>query len=228
MRSRRPVIPTVTAARRGDWRRSSTLQMFRAEASPTRQIEVRVNAKARESRDPWRIHFFQRHVDDDPCEAIPALAFLDGLSLKVAAEVDAVLDAVAKAPPPSFSGGGKWEAMPDDMAGFYEVRVQGGGQNHRLFGLLEREAEDLGGPSIVCVGGLSKPPRTAARPRDYGTVKQFGSEFARRRAVLRSCVPEKSEVPGGTRDREPRREPPRCSTSDSASPRRTAFGSPRA
>ena len=41
-------------------------------------------------------------------------------------------------PPPSFSGGGKWEAMHDDMAGYFEVRVQGGGMNHRLFCVLER------------------------------------------------------------------------------------------
>jgi hypothetical protein len=40
-------------------------------------------------------------------------------------EIQAVLEAVAAAPPPSFSGGGKWEAMHEDMAGFYEVRVQG-------------------------------------------------------------------------------------------------------
>jgi len=42
-----------------------------------------------------------------------------------------VLDAVAEAPPPAFSGGGKWEAMHDEMAGFYEVRIQGGGMNQR-------------------------------------------------------------------------------------------------
>ncbi len=95
-----------------------------------------------------------------------------------------MLDAVAEAPPPSFSGGGKWEAMHDDMAGYFEVRLQGGGQNHRLFCLLERDAEDLGGSSIVCVSGLSKPRRTAAHPRDYGKVKQYGSEFERRRTVL--------------------------------------------
>lgn len=59
--------------------------------------------------------------------AVPALEFLDGLPSKVAAEIHAVLDAVAAAPPPSFSGGGKWEAMHGDMAGYYEVRVQGAG-----------------------------------------------------------------------------------------------------
>ena len=122
-------------------------------------------------KDPWLIHFFQRHVDDAADRAVPSIDFLDGLSIKVAAEIHAVLDAVAKAPPPSFSGGGKWEAMHGDMAGFFEVRVQGGGKNHRLFCLLERDADDLGGSSIVCLGGLSKPLRTAASP---ATTEQSG------------------------------------------------------
>jgi hypothetical protein len=135
-------------------------------------------------KDPWRIHFFQRHVDDDAARAVPSIDFLDSLPDKVAAEIHAVLDAVAEAPPPSFSGGGKWEAMHDDMAGFYEVRVQGTGINHRLFCVLERDAGDLGGSSIVCLGGLSKPPRTAANPRDYRAIKRYGAEFQKRRTVL--------------------------------------------
>ncbi len=61
--------------------------------------------------------------------------------------MNAVLDAVAEAPRPAFSRGGKWEAMHGDMAGFYEVRVTGGGMNHRRFCVLERDAEDLGGPA---------------------------------------------------------------------------------
>lgn len=131
----------------------------------------------------WLIHFFQRHIDDDPARPVPTIDFLDGLSDKVAAEIQAVLEAVAAAPPPSFSGGGKWEAMHDDMAGCYEVRVQGGGANHRLFCLLERNAEDLGGPSIVCIDGLSKPVRSAASPRDYRRVRQYADEFRKRRTV---------------------------------------------
>ncbi len=73
---------------------------------------------------PWSIHFFQRDKSDDSERAVPAIEFLDSIPAKVAAEIQAVLDAVAAAPPPSFSGGGKWEAMHDDMAGFFEVRVQ--------------------------------------------------------------------------------------------------------
>jgi type III restriction enzyme len=128
---------------------------------------------------------FQRRVEDDAFRSSPTITFLERLPDKVAAEIQAVLEAVAAAPPPAFSGGGKWEAMHDAMAGFYEVRVQGGGANHRLFCVLERNADDLGGPSIVCIGGLSKPIRSAADPRDYRQIRQYADEFRQRRTVYR-------------------------------------------
>jgi hypothetical protein len=131
----------------------------------------------------WLIHFFRRHGDDDPARPTPTIEFLDTLPGKVAAEIQAVLEAVAAAPPPAFSGGGKWEAMHDDMAGMYEVRVQGAGANHRLFCLLERNADDLGGPAIVCLGGLTKPVRSPASPRDYRRIRQYAAEFRKRRTV---------------------------------------------
>lgn len=134
--------------------------------------------------DPWLIHFFQRHEDDDPTESVPAVTFLESLSVKVRAEIHAVLDAVAEAPPPAFSGGGKWEVMHDEMAGFYEIRVKGGGMNHRLFCVLERDADDLGGSSIVVIDGLSKPKRAAANPKDYRRALKHRREFATRRKVL--------------------------------------------
>jgi hypothetical protein len=108
--------------------------------------------------------------------------FLDRLSDKITAEIQAVLEAVAVAPPPSFSGGGKWEAMHDEMAGIYEVRVQSRGANHGLFWLLERNATDLGGPAII-LGGLSKPVRSAASARDYRRIRQYADEFRKRRTI---------------------------------------------
>ena len=45
--------------------------------------------------EPWLIHFFQRHKDDDPVRPVPTIDFLDGLPDKVAAEIQAVLEAVA-------------------------------------------------------------------------------------------------------------------------------------
>ena len=75
--------------------------------------------------------------------------------------------------------------MRGDMAGFYEIRVQGGGMNHRLLCLLVRDADDLGGPSLVCLGGLSKPRRQKADPRDYRRIKVYREEFGRHRNVLK-------------------------------------------
>lgn len=113
------------------------------------------------------------------------MTFLESCPEAVAAEIHAVLEAVAEAPPPSFSGGGKWEAMHGDMAGMYEVRVAHRGRNYRLFCLLERDADDLGGPSVVAISGLDKPRRTAAAPKDYRAAQRYAEEFMRHRRVLR-------------------------------------------
>ena len=79
-----------------------------------------------------------------------------------------------QAPPPAFSGGGKWDVMHDEMAGFYELRVRGADRrNHRLFCILERDAADRGGASIVVSDGLSKAVRQVAEPRDYRRAHQY-------------------------------------------------------
>lgn len=132
-----------------------------------------------ERPSPWLIHFFEQSSN-----VVPTLVFLDALPDKVVAKIQAILDAVAEAPPPAFSGGGKWEVMHGAMSGIYEVRVQGAGQNHRLFCLLERDASDLGGSAIVCLGGLSKPRREAADPKDYEQIIEYRVEFKSHRKVL--------------------------------------------
>jgi hypothetical protein len=54
-----------------------------------------------------------------------------------------VLDAVAEAPPPAYSGGGKWEAMHGSMGGYYECRVTGPAREQfRLFCVLENGAPE--------------------------------------------------------------------------------------
>lgn len=73
---------------------------------------------------------------------IPAAEFLDSCPTKVDATINAVLEAVRQAPPPAFSGGGKWEAMHGTMSGYYEIRVTGPGRKHyRLFCVLENGTE---------------------------------------------------------------------------------------
>jgi len=99
--------------------------------------------------------------------AVPAADFLDGCPAKVRGTILAVLDAVAAAPPPSFSGGGKWEAMHGSMAGYHEIRVTGPGREQfRLFCLLENGDETelarrgLSGPAIAVITGMRKAHRT--------------------------------------------------------------------
>ncbi|MDE0067996.1 MAG: hypothetical protein OXN44_14135 [Acidimicrobiaceae bacterium] len=133
---------------------------------------------------PWRIHFFQRDVSDDPAEAVPARDFLECLPENLRAKFEAVLKAAAAAPPPKFRGGGKWKAMHGDMSGFYQIGIQGKGMNHRLVCLLHRPADDNIEPSIVCLGGFSKRRRSAARPRDYRRMRDYRDEFWRTGNVM--------------------------------------------
>lgn len=140
-------------------------------------------------RTPWRIHFFQRHAHDDPARAVPARDFLLACPDKVRATMLAVVKAVADAPPPMFSGGGMWEAMHDEMTGYFEVRVDGPKRRHyRLFCVLERDGASLGlgGPSIVLITGKDKPFRTVLSKADYANVRGLGDEYKDRapRSVL--------------------------------------------
>lgn len=109
---------------------------------------------------------------------IPGAEFLDTCPDRVEAKIVAVLDAVAKAPPPSFSGGGFWEAMHGDMGGYYEVRVPGPGQMlYRLFCILDRDGPGLDGPAIAVITGMVKRNRTKFSDREYAAVRLLGDEY---------------------------------------------------
>jgi hypothetical protein len=102
----------------------------------------------------------------------------------------AVVRAVADAPPPAFSGGGKWEAMHGKMGGVYEVRVDGPSRHHyRLFCVLERDGAQLGlgGSSLVLIAGKEKPFQTTLSAREYDEVLALVNEFKNRRP--RSVLP---------------------------------------
>jgi hypothetical protein len=134
--------------------------------------------------EPWFIEFFQRHVENDAHQTVPGKKFLERCPETVRQRMLAVLKAVAEAPPPRFSGGGYWEAMHDDMGGFYEIRVDGPQREHfRLFCLLERDGANVGlnGPSLVVITGMRKRFRTTFRERDYKAVRELGNEFKQRR-----------------------------------------------
>jgi hypothetical protein len=129
-------------------------------------------------RPPWAILYYE--ASDGTA---PALEFLDDCPGKIDAEFTAVLDAVAAAPPPRFSGGGKWEAMRGTMSGWYEIRLTGPGREQfRLFCLLENADDDellrrgLRKPAIAVITGNRKPWRTTFSERDYAAVRKLGDD----------------------------------------------------
>jgi hypothetical protein len=110
--------------------------------------------------------------------SVPGAEFLDGCPSKVRLTILAVLDTVAAAPPPAFSGGGKLEAMHGDMGGYYEIRVTGPGREQfRLFCLLENgdpsvlAARGLPRPAIAVITGMRKKIGTVFSERDYAKVR---------------------------------------------------------
>jgi hypothetical protein len=132
----------------------------------------------RDQQFPWSVIYYQA-ADG----TTPALEFLASCLGKIDAEFAAVLDAVAAAPPPRFSGGGKWEAMHGNMAGWHEIRLAGPGREQfRLFCLLENGAREelarrgLQRPAIAVITGMRKPWRTAFSERDYQRVRALGQE----------------------------------------------------
>jgi len=131
--------------------------------------------------DPHEIVYFRRHKSDDSAELCPARDFLGACPTGVRAKFRAVLVAVATAPPKRFAGGGYWEAMKGDMAGWFEVRVDGPRRHHyRLFCLLDYEAKGRDKPLLVVVTGLDKPFRTEFSAGDYAAVRALGDEYRNR------------------------------------------------
>jgi hypothetical protein len=138
--------------------------------------------KGPSSDDTHDIVFFRRHPEDDPDETAPGRKFLrNRCPAKVRARFNAVLNAVAAAPPKRFAGGGAWEAMHGDMTGWFEARRDGPGRHHyRLFCLLDYEAQGLDKPLLVVVDGRDKPFRTELSQADYADIRALGEDYKRR------------------------------------------------
>ena len=138
-------------------------------------------APDREPQLPWSVVYYRVAAG-----SVPALDFLDACPGKIDAEFAAVLDAVAAAPPPQFSGGGKWEAMHGAMGGWHEIRLTGPGREQfRLFCLLENGTSQelarrgLRRPAIAVITGMRKPWRTTFSERDYQRVRALGEDHQR-------------------------------------------------
>jgi hypothetical protein len=127
---------------------------------------------------PWSVAYYLAAGG-----STPALDFLDGCPLVIQARFASVLDAVAAAPPPRFSGGGLWEAMHGAMSGWYEIRLTGPRREQfRLFCLLESGTtkelakRGLRRPAIAVVTGMRKPWRTTFSEREYHDVRVLGED----------------------------------------------------
>jgi hypothetical protein len=127
----------------------------------------------------WGIAYYRARDN-----SIPAADFLASCPNKVAANIFAVLEAVRAAPPPAFSGGGKWEAMHGTMAGYYEIRGTGPGRMHyRLLCRLENgtpaELKTLGfgRPQIVVINGMVKKNAELFTDAEYKkNVRNLGND----------------------------------------------------
>jgi hypothetical protein len=108
-----------------------------------------------------------------------------GIPAKVEATLLAVLEAVRAAPPPAFSGGGKWEAMHGSMGGYYEIRVTGPGRKHfRLYCILDNGSDEelsrrgFDRPQIAVVNGMAKRNATLFTDVEYRKhVRELGNEY---------------------------------------------------
>lgn len=115
---------------------------------------------------------------------VPAFEFMaEECPKKVRANLFAVLGMVADAPPPAFSGGGRWETMHGTMSGYYQVKATGPGRRHyRLFCVLEGgekaelERRGLSGPAIAVITGMWKPNATLFSEDDYKGVRSLGED----------------------------------------------------
>jgi hypothetical protein len=115
----------------------------------------------------------------------PGLDFLGSCPVKVRAKLLAVLEAVRAAPPPAFSGGGKWEAMHGSMGGYYEIRVTGPGRQHyRLFCILDNGSPEelaergFATPQIVVINGMVKPNASLFTDGEYAKhVRRLGDRY---------------------------------------------------
>lgn len=132
--------------------------------------------------EPWDVIYYRTEED-----LVPAEEFLDGCPTKVSAQLIAVLDDVAEAPPPRYSGGGRWEAMHGSMGGYYEVRAAGPKREQfRMFCVLENGTSTeltrrgLPRPAIAVITGMRKPWMTTFSERDYAAVRHLGDDHRSR------------------------------------------------
>jgi Txe/YoeB family toxin of Txe-Axe toxin-antitoxin module len=122
-------------------------------------------------------HFIVYFVDAK--QEIPSKKFLDELSPKIAAKFDVILEAVAKAPPKRFSGGGYWEKMKAPLSDLYEVRIDDGKakKHHRLFCALDYDAQGAKTPYLVILDGRTKTYFSKMSRREYVKIAELRDRY---------------------------------------------------
>ena len=124
--------------------------------------------------DSHEVVFFKRSNG-----LLPGFEYLSSCPLKVRAQFHAILEAVSKAPPSRFSGGGYWQAMHGELSGWFEVRINKSSLRKcfRLFCLLDYNAQNSSNPYLVVVTGITKPVETKISEREYMQVSEMGVEY---------------------------------------------------
>jgi len=128
----------------------------------------------------WGVVYFRAKAG-----LVPAEMILDSCPTKVEATLLAALEAVRAAPPPAFSGGGKWEAMHGSMSGYHEIRVTGPGRKqYRLFCLLDNGSPEqlaergFDRPQIAVIIGMFKKHMTEFTDAEYRKhVRDLGDDY---------------------------------------------------
>lgn len=131
------------------------------------------------SDDSHQIVFFKRHKDDDAARRAPARDFLNTeCPPGVRRKLQNILVLVAKTPPKKFDGGGVWEAMHEDMTGWFEAKANGPRRTHyRLYCRIDLDAIGATAPLLVVVTGMKKMFMTKLSASDYAEVRALGDEY---------------------------------------------------
>jgi len=124
----------------------------------------------------WQVEFFK----DPRTGRVPAREFLERIPDEPAAELLATLKAVEGTSPPfAFRGGARWQAMRDEMSGWFEARDKHEKLLYRLFVRLDRDPPGLPHHAIVVVDGDAKRDETAFRTDFYAGRREQWEVYVR-------------------------------------------------
>jgi hypothetical protein len=147
------------------------------------QTAAHMSAK---KRTPER---WQPVLYETDCGRQPAWDFLSSKKMpdEVRAELLATVGAVLQVGPPRFpTSTPRWRLMHKptdkkavDLSGTCEARDRHSNTLYRLFCLIDRDApaHGLALPSLVLVGGMTKPARTEAPQSEYRRINQYCKDY---------------------------------------------------